>query len=86
MKTNVIETLKGAGMGFVTILFMVGIIPNADFVSKLLGCAVAMAAVWRIRKKTAEKQPVGCFTVGYISVVVVLILLVNLISAGAKAA
>lgn len=77
------EFLKGAAYALVTMLFMVGIIPNADFVSKIIGCVIAMLAVWRIRKKTAAGEKAGAFAAGFVSVAAVLTIIIRLISAGA---
>ena len=77
------EFLIGAAYALVTMIFMVGIIPNADFVSKILGCVVAMLAVWRIRKKTAAGEKPAAFAAGFVTVAAVLTILIRLISAGA---
>lgn len=78
---NFKEFAKGAGYALVTIIFMLGIIPNADFLSKIAGCAVAMLAVWRIHKKTASGGKAGAFAAGYVSLVALLVLFIRLISA-----
>lgn len=82
MKDKLIEFLKGIGLGVVTMLFMIGMLPW-DLVSKLIGCAVAVVVIRRIRKRTNEQLPVGWFTAGYVAVIVVVTLLLSLILAGA---
>ena len=82
MKEKLMELLKGIGLGVVTMLFMIGMLPW-DLVSKLIGCAVAVVVIRRIRKRTNEKLPVGLFTTGYVGVIIVVTILLSLIPAGA---
>ena len=82
MKTEFKEILLGLLYGFVTIICLLGITPWT-MVSSILGCVVAMFAIIRIRKRKNEEKPVAYFTVSYMAVIIVCVLLINSISISA---
>ena len=82
MNNNLKEVLLGILYGVITMLFMIGLIP-ATLVSSILGCVVAMLAILRIRKRTKEEKSVKYFTISYMAVVIIVILLLNSLSISA---
>ena len=82
MNENLKEILLGVLYGIITMLFMIGMLPWS-LVSSLIGCGIAMLAVWRIRKRMRAGDSVRCFTVSYMAVVIVAMLLLNSLSIGA---
>ncbi len=73
------EILLGIAYAIVTMLFMIGLLPWA-LVSSIIGCVVAMLAILRIRKKTRKEEDVKCFTISYMAVVIICMLLLNSLS------
>lgn len=69
MNLKIKEVLKGILYGVVTMIFMIGALPW-DLVSKIIGCIIAMLAIRRIKKLTAEGKSVASFTVSYIAVII----------------
>lgn len=82
MSYNLKEVLLGIAYGIVTMLFMIGLLPWA-MVSSVLGCVVAMLVIWRIRKKTKKEENVTFFTVSYMAIIIISILLINSLSISA---
>lgn len=76
------EILLGIAYAVVTMLFMIGALPWT-LVSNIVGCAVAMLAIVRIRKKTKAEEPVKYFTISYMAVVIAVILVINSLSISA---
>lgn len=76
------EILLGVAYGVVTMLFMIGLLPWT-LISSVLGCVVAMLAILRIRKKKNADESVLHFTVSYMAVVIIAMLLLNSISVSA---
>lgn len=76
------EILLGIGLAVLTMLFMIGLLPW-ELISSLLGCVVAMVAVWRIRKRKNAGETVVHFTVSYIAVIIIAMLLLNSITISA---
>ena len=85
MNTKLSEILKGVGCGVATMLFMIGLLPW-DLVSKIIACVIAMLAIMRIRKMQTNGESVAAFTISYIAVIIVVMILLNLILPGASAA
>ena len=85
MNSKISEILKGVGCGVATMLFMIGLLPW-DLVSKIIACVIAMLAIMRIRKMQANGESVAAFTVSYVAVIIVVMLVLNLILPGASAA
>lgn len=82
MNYNLKEVLLGIAYGIVTMLFMIGLLPWA-MVSSVLGCMVAMLAIWRMRKKMKKEETVTFFTVSYMAIIIISILLINSLSISA---
>lgn len=82
MNENLKEILLGIAYGIVTMLFIIGLLPWV-LVSSILGCVVAVLAVWRIRKKMRAEESVKHFTISYMAVIIVIMLLINSLSTGA---
>ena len=82
MNDKLKEALLGVLYGLVTMLFMIGLIPQ-KMLSSIFGCVVAVFAIWRIRKRTGAKKDVGFFTISYMAVIIILILLLNSLSISA---
>lgn len=76
------EILLGIAYGAVTMLFMIGMLPWT-LVSSVIGCVVAMLAIWRIRRKTRREEDVKFFTISYMAVVIISMLILNSLSNGA---
>lgn len=76
------EILLGVAYSIVTMLFMIGLLPWT-LVSSVIGCGVAMLAIRRIRKKTRAKQDVKFFTISYMAVIIISMLILNSLSAAA---
>ncbi len=70
------EILIGIAYAVVTMLFMIGLVPW-EMVSSIIGCVVAMLAILRIRKKTRKEEDVKYFTISYMAVVIICMLLLN---------
>lgn len=85
MNKKLSEILKGIGCGIATMLFMIGLLPW-DLVSKIIACIIAMLAILRIRKMQGNGEPVAAFTVSYVAVVIVVMIILNLVLPGASAA
>lgn len=85
MNRKLSEILKGIGGGIATMLFMMGLLPW-DLVSKIIACVIAMIAIMRIRKMQNNNESVAAFTVSYVAVIVVVMLVLNLVLPGASAA
>ena len=82
MNGNLKEILVGIGYGIVTMLFMIGLVPSR-MLSSILGCLIAVFAIIRIRKRTKAEEKVACFTISYMAVIVIFVLLLNSISVSA---
>lgn len=82
MNEKLREILLGIAYGIITMLFIIGLLPWS-LVSSILGCVVAVIAIWRIRKKMREEEDVKYFTISYMAVVIVIMLLINSLSIGA---
>ena len=82
MSKNVKEILLGISYGIVTMLFIIGLLPWT-MVSKILGCVVAVFAIWRIMKMMRAEESVKHFTISYMSVIIVAMLFLNSLSVGA---
>lgn len=76
------EILLGIAYAIVTMLFMIGLLPWT-LVSSIIGCVVAMLAILRIRKKTRKEEDVKYFTISYMAVVIICMLLLNSLSISA---
>ena len=76
------EILLGIVYGVVTMLFMIGLLPWS-LVSSIIGCGVAMVAIFRIRKRTRKEEDVKFFTVSYMALIVISMLLLNSLSISA---
>lgn len=79
MNEKVKEILLGITYGIITMLFIIGLLPWS-MVSSILGCVVAVIAIWRIMKKTRAEESVKHFTISYVSVIIVVMLLINSLS------
>lgn len=77
MKYELKEILIGILYGILTMLFMIGMLPW-DLVSKLIGCIIAMFAVWRIKNKMRDGVAAAPFTVSFMAVVIIITLLLSL--------
>ena len=64
---NAKEIMLGLIYGIITVLFMLGILPWEMF-TKIFACIVAMAAIFRIRKKMNLGQKPTAFTISYVAV------------------
>ncbi len=73
------EILLGVAYGVVTMLFMLGLLPWA-LASSVMGCVTAMLAILRIRKMKNAGKNVACFTVSYMLVIIICMLLINSVS------
>lgn len=82
MNDKLKEVLLGILYSVFTILFLIGLLPW-ELVSKIVACVIAMLAIRRIRKRKNNQENVSCFTISYMAVIVVCILLLNSISIGA---
>ena len=82
MNEKLKEILLGILYSVLTILFLVGLLPW-DLVSRIVACVITMLAIMRIRKRKNNKENVSCFTISYMAVIVISILLLNSISIGA---
>lgn len=76
------EVLLGIAYGLITMLFMLGLLPWA-MVSSVVGCVVAMLAVWRIRKKMKKEENATFFTVSYMAFIAISMLFLNSLSISA---
>lgn len=76
------EIFLGVVYGIVTMLFMVGLLPWT-LVSSILGCVVAMLAVFRIRRRKNTSENVTFFTVSYMAVIIICMLVLNSLSISA---
>ncbi len=76
------EILLGVLYATVTMLFMLGMLPWT-MVSSIFGCIVAMLAILRIRKKARNEENVAFFTVSYMAVIIVSMLLLSSLSISA---
>ena len=79
MNEKVKEILLGITYGIITMLFIIGLLPWS-MVSSILGCVVAVIAIWRIMKKTRAEESVKHFTISYVAVIIVVMLLINSLS------
>ncbi len=82
MNKKISEILLGIAYGIVTMLFVMGLLPWA-MVSSILGCVIAMLAIWRIRKKMRAEESVRHFTISYTAVIIIFMLFINSLSIGA---
>ena len=82
MNDKLKEVLLGILYSVVTILFLIGLLPW-DLVSRIVACVVAMLAIRRIRKRKNNQENVSYFTISYMAIIIVSILLLNSISIGA---
>ncbi len=82
MNEKLKEILLGITYGIVTMLFIIGLLPWS-LVSSILGCVIAVLAIWRIRKRMNAEESVKHFTISYMVVVIVIMLLINSLSTGA---
>ena len=82
MNEKLKEILLGITYGIVTMLFIIGLLPWS-LVSSILGCVIAVLAIWRIRKRMNAEESVKYFTISYMVVVIVIMLLINSLSTGA---
>lgn len=82
MNKKLKEILLGVAYAVVTMLFIIGALPWT-LVSSIIGCVVAMLAIWRIKKKMRAEEDVKYFTVSYVAVIVVIMLFINSLSIGA---
>ena len=73
------EILLGIVYGIITMLFMLGLLPWA-LASSIIGCLVAMLAILRIRKRKNAGEKVACFTVSYMAVIIICMLIINSVS------
>lgn len=73
------EILIGIGYALVTMLFMIGMLPWS-LASSIIGCVVAMLAIIRIRKKTRKEEDVKYFTISYMAIIIISVLLFNSLS------
>ncbi|MBQ7953823.1 MAG: hypothetical protein IJ332_03680 [Clostridia bacterium] len=76
------EILIGIAYSVVTMVFMIGILPWT-LVSSIIACVVAMLAILRIRKKTHKEENVNYFTISYMAVIIICMLLLNSLSISA---
>ncbi len=76
------EIILGILYGTVTMLFMIGLLPWA-LVSSILGCVIALLAILRIRKRKNAGEDATHFTVSYMAVVIICMLLLNSLSISA---
>lgn len=82
MSEKLKEILLGITYGIITMLFMIGLLPWT-MVSSIMGCVIAVVAIWRIMKKTRAEESVKHFTISYVAVIVVAMLIINSLSIGA---
>ena len=82
MNSKLKEVLLGILYSALTILFIIGLLPW-DLVSRIVACVIAMLAIRRIRKRKNNNENVSYFTISYMAVIVIFILLFNSISIGA---
>ena len=82
MNSKLKEVLLGILYSALTILFIIGLLPW-DLVSRIVACVIAMLAIMRIRKRKNNNENVSYFTISYMAVIVIFILLFNSISIGA---
>lgn len=82
MNKKVKEILLGITYGIITMLFMIGLLPWT-MVSSIMGCVIAVVAIWRIMKKTRAEESAKHFTISYVAVIVVAMLIINSLSIGA---
>lgn len=78
--SNKRELITGILYGIATILFLIGLLPW-DMISKIIACIFAVLAIRRIRSNIRENKSVKVFTISYVAVIVVSILLLNALSA-----
>ena len=79
MNEKIKEILLGITYGIVTMLFTIGLLPWT-LVSSILGCVVAVFAIWRIRKRMGAEKSVKHFTISYMAVIVLAMLFINSLS------
>ncbi|MBR5517792.1 MAG: hypothetical protein IKV86_02060 [Clostridia bacterium] len=82
MNTKLKEVLLGILYSIFTILFLIGMLPWL-LVSRIVACVIAMLAIRRIRKRKNNNENVSYFTISYMAVIIICILLLNSISIGA---
>lgn len=82
MNAKLKEILLGILYSIFTILFLIGLLPW-DLVSRIVACVIAMLAIRRIRKRKNNNENVSYFTISYMALIIVCILLLNSISIGA---
>ena len=82
MNSKLKEILLGTLYGIVTMLFMIGLLPWS-LLSSILGCATALLAILRIRKRKNAGENVNHFTVSYMAVIIICMLILNSLSISA---
>ena len=82
MNAKLKEILLGILYSVFTILFLIGLLPW-DLVSRIVACVIAMLAIRRIRKRKNNNENVSYFTISYMALIIICILLLNSISIGA---
>ena len=82
MNTKLKEVLLGILYSIFTILFLIGMLPWL-LVSRIVACVIAMLAIRRIRKRKNNNENVSYFTISYMALIIICILLLNSISIGA---
>jgi len=82
MNAKLKEILLGILYSIFTILFLIGLLPW-DLVSRIVACVIAMLAIRRIRKRKNNNENVSYFTISYMALIIICILLLNSISIGA---
>ncbi len=82
MNAKLKEILLGILYSIFTILFLIGLLPW-DLVSRIVACVIAMLAIRRIRKRKKNNENVSYFTISYMALIIICILLLNSISIGA---
>ena len=82
MNAKLKEILLGILYSIFTILFLIGLLPW-DLVSRVVACVIAMLAIRRIRKRKKNNENVSYFTISYMALIIICILLLNSISIGA---
>ena len=83
MNAKLKEILLGILYSIFTILFLLGMIPPWELVSRIVACVIAMLAIRRIRKRKNNNENVSYFTISYMALIIICILLLNSISIGA---
>lgn len=82
MNKKLREVLLGILYSVLTILFLIGLLPWV-LVSRIVACVIAMLAIRRIRKRKNNGENVSYFTISYMAIIIICILLLNSISIGA---